>query len=44
MTANKDHSPEKSSPDFRLFSEQYPPSIYDDAFWQYGVDISESPK
>jgi len=44
MPQNKDHSPEKSSPDFKSNSTEYPPSIYDEAFWVYGVDMSEGGK
>lgn len=40
MPQNTDDLPPKSSPDFTLFSDQYPPSVYDEAFWQYGVDIT----
>jgi len=41
MPPNKEKTPPKASDNRNKFSlPEYPPSIYDDAFWQYGADMS----
>ena len=33
MPQDKNKTPQKSSPEFKEFSEQFPPSVMDDAFY-----------
>ena len=35
---------DNKEPDFTAYSDDHPPSIYDDAFWGYGVDLREVAK